>query len=282
MNSPTGSGGSQDLAGRSDGRRRRVLEEWTIGLAPEELLNDFVRVLPEVFGILHGEAFPLEKEGDAVRNGEGAFQIVSDRDAGDAQRRFQVHDDPTDDIGHDGIQAGSGLIEKENLGLERNGPCKPDPPFHAPGQRRGPLQLGPLESHHIETLLHAIGDLRWRQMGMPLEGEGDIFSHRHGIKERSHLKAHAHLLALLEKLSPAQVLDDLPIDGHMPDFRSHQANNAAQQHRLTGAAPTEDHHAFALLHGKVDIGKDCPGTEGLGQLDDFNDRHISPRKEGLS
>jgi len=122
------------------------------------LLHDRVRILVENLRFFTSNAFAPKDQGDPVRNLKRAFQVVGDRDAGDAQFTLEIKDDAPDDIGHDGVEASGGLVEEEDLGLQGDGSGKAHAALHAAGEFRRLECLGALHPHHGQTFIHTVID----------------------------------------------------------------------------------------------------------------------------
>ena len=77
------------------------------------------------------------QHGNAVRNLACTRDIVSDRQCGYAQIANRGGDQIIDDIGHDGVQSGSGFIKENDLRVGGNGACETNAFLHAARQLRG-------------------------------------------------------------------------------------------------------------------------------------------------
>jgi len=143
--------------------------------------------------------------------------------------------------------------------------------LHAARELSGTQLLAPLEPHHAEALIHAVGYLRWGVGGMALEREPHVLLHAHGIEERGHLETHADLLPHLEKFSPGQLVDDLAFHRHVAGVRHQKTHDAAQEHGFPCARTAHHHQAFALLHWRLTLESTTFRSEGLGKIHDVDD-----------
>src|SRR5215831_20737253 len=65
-----------------------------------------------------------------------ARHVMGDRHDRSAEALPHLEDRVVDDVGHDGIEPGVGLVEEEDLRLMSDRPCEPDAPAHAARQLR--------------------------------------------------------------------------------------------------------------------------------------------------
>src|SRR5690348_2244131 len=154
-----------------------------LGASVDELVN--VRVARPIDLVLGAgpDNTPFVDHGDTVGDLARARHVMGDGDGGGAKVAHALHDQLVDDVGHDRVEPGGGLVEDDDLGLRRDGARQADALLHAARQLRWPeladfrsqSDIGELGNGDLLGLiaLHAA----------PLdEREGDVLPHRNRIE----------------------------------------------------------------------------------------------------
>ena len=212
--------------------------------------------------------------------GDDLSGVQGDRPVGDRPERVEVvrhhhhgereavgkrANQPVEGAGADRIEAGRRLVEEEDLGLEREGARERDALAHAARELGGHLaeRVG---SEPDQRQLEA--DKRVHEAGV----EGRLLAKRHrdvvgdGDRREQGAILEQHPEAPPQRREPLlvvlrQVLAEQP---HASGGRSLQAHHLAQQHRLAGAASTDERHdlpgidleAHAVVHDGVAEARD--------------------------
>ena len=112
-----------------------------------------------------------------------------------SKRLFQFQNQIVDSRGDDRIQAGGGLVEKENFRVHGERPRNGGAFFHSAAQLRRHVVFKTGEANLFEFQPHHDFDRRIIEWGVLAQGERDIFSHGHRPEQRAALKRHPHFLA---------------------------------------------------------------------------------------
>src|ERR1035437_6843948 len=183
---------------RLGGRSRRA--PFGLGLRRRELAvtgheGRDARIL-RLFEFLRGhvhENLASREQSDAVRYSEDDLEVVGDRDRRRLEPGAHFLDHLHDDVRRDRVEAGRGFVEEEDLGLQRDRAREAHAALHSSRQLGWAFLLDPRETHEIEALRHAIGDLLLRLLRVARERKGDVLSHAPRVEERAFLERHCEL-----------------------------------------------------------------------------------------
>ena len=216
------------------------------------------------------------ENGDTVADRMQAVQIVGDHEDRQSQRRAQSQDQLVERRRADRIEAGRGLVEEQDLGIERERAGQSGALTHPAGELSGILGRGIHgQADHTELQRRDLVDQTARQVGVFAERYLDVLGHGEEAKERSTLKQHAP--AFLEpphrriRALRHPLIQDLDRPGRAPD----QPDDRAQQNRLAGPGAADDAENLAAYHVEIETVVDDLGAETRGQAADPDDRAIA-------
>ncbi len=104
---------------------------------------------------------------------------------GEAEARAHREDELVELHGAHRIEAGGGLVEEEQVGLEGHGPSDGGALLHAARDLGGVMVLVPLQAHEAELGADDGVDRAFGKIGPLGEGERHVLSDGHRAKERS-------------------------------------------------------------------------------------------------
>ena len=200
---------------------------------------------------------------------------MGDGHGGGTHFDHDLADQVVDDAGHDGVKAGGGFVEEDDLGLGSDGAGKADAFLHAAREFRRE-QIGHIGGQaHTAQLLDRdfAGFFFGFGQRSAQQAEGDVLPDRQAVKQRAALKEHA------EPGQKGVALDFrgvFAIQRDRPLILHHQAQNAFQQNRFPGAGATNDHHAFAAVDGQVYPIQNAFRAKGFMDVCQFN--HVAKKK----
>ena len=119
------------------------------------------------------------QDGDTVANRVQAVQVVGHHEHGEAEGPLQAEHELIKGGGADRIEAGGGLVEEQDVGVERERAREPGALAHAPRQL-GRVLGGGLrgEPHHADLEGGDLVDQSRTEIGVLLERHFDILRHR--------------------------------------------------------------------------------------------------------
>src|SRR6516162_11758509 len=91
-----------------------------------------------------GANLPVDQHGDAIADRKQSVEIMGNHEHGKVEAALQVPDQNVEVCGRDRIEPGGGLVEKDNIRIESEGPRETGALAHPPGQLRRVLLSSPL------------------------------------------------------------------------------------------------------------------------------------------
>src|SRR6266849_4538871 len=185
-----------------------------------------------------GDRPALGVEKDAVvADREDARQLVGHDDDGRTQALPQLEDQVVEPSRAHRVEPRGGLVEEEDVRVERDRPRQPGPLLHAAADLRGIVVLEAAQTDQRELQRRDLPDLGGRQIGVLPERQPDVLGERERAEERAALvedaEAPEHPLARLgaRPREALGVVEDLPRRGLV------QAEQVPEQRALSGSAP---------------------------------------------
>jgi hypothetical protein len=215
----------------------------------DELVDVGVAALVDLVGLALPDDPALVDHGDVVGDLAGRRHVVGDRDGGGAEPLDAVDDEIVDDVGHDRVEAGRGLVEEDDLGVGGDGAGEADALLHA-ARQLGREQLGDVgaEAHLLQLVERDVLGLVARHLAALDQAEGDVLPDGKGIEQGRALEQHAEAREMAVALLALQPDDLLAADADRARIGPDEAENRLDHHRLAGARAADHHHGMAAAH----------------------------------
>jgi hypothetical protein len=246
-------------------------------LGVQELPDDrLLRGEQHLAGTEHGEVLVVEQP-DVVRDRARSVDVVGD----DQERRVdlgvEVDDELVEEGGTDRVEAGVGLVEEHDLGVEDQGSRQARALAHAAGDLTGELVLGADEADEVHLLHHDVADLGLGLLGVLAQREGDVVVEVHRPEHGAVLEQHAEELPDLVEVLLGAGGDVGALDEDLAVVGLEQADQALEEDGLAGTGRAEHHADLAGRDGQGHVSKDELRAEGLGEVVHFDlDAHAVP------
>ena len=206
--------------------------------------------------------FPVDQHGDAVADREQRVQIVRDEEHGQPEAGLQIADQPVELGSGDRIEAGGRLVEKQDLGIERQRPREPGPLAHSARQLRRELLGGPFgQADQRDLAGRDLVHQRLRHRTVLAQRHLDVLHDGQRAEQRAVLEQHAPALFERAQLGLVGVQHVAPQHLDAAALRPPQPDNRAQQHRLAGAGAADDAEHLAAPHIEVEAVMDGLAAE---------------------
>ena len=205
------------------------------------------------------------QEDAVVADGEQARQLVADHDDGGAEAVPQLQDQVVQPLRGDRVQPRRGLVEEQDVGVERERAGEAGALAHAAGEFRGHPPAGGAEPDQGELQPHQRGDRAGVEAREHLQRQGHVLGHRHRAPERAVLEQHAEPAADLgpARLGGGPVVLAVHQDG--PGGGAQQADHRPQHRALAAAAAAHHREDRAAADREVQVALDDPRAEGQRQ-----------------
>jgi len=116
---------------------------------------------------------------DAIREQHRLIHVMGDHDGSELVLVADLHQFFLQIATGERIEGTEGLIQKQQFGLDRQGPGDRNPLAHAPGKLLGELMASVAKTHHLHVLQHHRitlgGGKTWHHL---INGKRDVFLHR--------------------------------------------------------------------------------------------------------
>ncbi len=149
-----------------------------------------------------------------------------------------------------GIQASGGLIQKEKIGAERNGPRESRPFFHPAAEFRREIEFIGFKADHAELYASQIADRILRELRVEGDGKCDIFAECHRSDQSATLKHYPDAFQQRLPLFLAARGDTQPGNGDFAFGDRIKTDHVAKEGTFTTPAPAEDAQDFPFVYLK--------------------------------
>src|SRR6267142_3917726 len=215
----------------------------------------------------HRLALAVE-EHRVVCDGEDARQLVRHDHDGGAEAVAEIEDQVVEAPRAQRVEPRRGLVEEEDVGVERHGARQAGALLHAAADLRGIVILEARETDERELERGQGGDLLRFEGGIFLKGQGHVLRQGHRAPERAalieHSEAPQHALAFRRRHLPETSAAALVMDG--PPGGLVEAEQVPEQRALSAAAPSHDDEDVPLVHGEVEVLHDQGAAVGHGEV----------------
>ncbi len=154
------------------------------------------------------------------------------------------------------IEAGRGLVQEQDLGVQRQRPGDGRPLAHAPAELGGHLVRGFLQAHGFELRLSNHLNRLFGQVRELLQDQRDVRPHRQRAEQGAALIGHADLL---EHVEPVLALGGDNVDSIDQDRAAQrllQTDHLLEQGGLAGARAAQNGEDLTRIDIEVDVAQD--------------------------
>src|SRR3954451_9736546 len=178
----------------------------------QELVDELVVGVEELFGRPGLDDPALPQHGDVLGDALGGHDVVRDHDVGAAVLLVDLLDQLAQQRGADGVQAGVGLVEEHDVGVEHERAREAGALAHAAGELVRHLLARSLEADLPQAAHDDVLDLVLRLVRVLTQREGDVVVEVHRPEQRAVLEQDAELLAHVEQVVVAHARHRLAVD----------------------------------------------------------------------
>ena len=168
------------------------------------------------------------------------------------------------------VEAGVGLVEEQDLGVEHQGPGQAGALAHAAGDLAGELVLGADEADEVHLLHDDVAHLGLGLLGVLAQREGDVVVEVHRAEHRAVLEQDAEELADLVEVPLRAARDVGALDEDRALVGLDEADEGLEEDRLAGAGGAEHHADLAGRDRQADVAPDQLLAERLGEVVDLD------------
>src|SRR5688572_24110068 len=211
-----------------------------LGFTAAELAHD--AILRRLDGRRRAELHdtPLVQHAHEIGDLEDLGDLVTHHDGREPVPPVQVGDQLVDRVHEDGIEAGGGLVEEDDLRLGHQRARDGHALAHAAGYLGRIFRLHALEPDLAERGIDALDDLRAGQAQLLAQGEGHVLTARHGVEQRAALEDDAVTPPDIVERAPAEPRHVHVVDEDAAGVGSEEPDEVTQEHRLAAAAAPDD------------------------------------------
>ena len=233
-------------------------------------------MVPDLLGGADLLDLTLVHQDHPIRDLQGLFLIMGDKDAGHVQFVVQSAQPAAQLFAHLGVQRAKGLIQQQHLGFDRQGPRQGDAlPLTARQLRR--VAIGqPVQLHQAQQVMHPTPNLRFGGACRPrahAQAKSDVLKHRHVAKQRVVLEhkadlalAHMHVGRVFAAESDAACVGGF------------EASNDAQQRGLAATRRTQEGQQLARADVQADVVERGERTELFVDVPNFDAHGGAPTR----
>src|SRR3954447_1517731 len=236
----------------------------------QELVDELVLGVEELFGRPGLDDPALPQHGDVLGDALGGHDVVRDHDVGAAVLLVDLLDQLAQQRGADRVQAGVGLVEEHDVGVEHERSREAGALAHPARELVGHLVAGALQAHLAQALVDDLRDLLLALVGVLAQRERDVVPQVHRAEQRAVLEQDAELLAHLEQLFVAHPGDRLAVHEHVALIRIQQPDHVLDADRLPGPRRAEDHRDLVVGDLHVEPAQDLVAPERLVDVDELH------------
>ena len=246
-------------------------------LGVEELAHDRLLGAEQLLARAEHRQVAVVEQADVVGHRAGRVDVVGDDEEGRVDLRVEVDDELVEERRAHRVEAGVGLVEEHDLGVEHEGAGQPGTLAHAAGDLAGQLVLGAEEADEVHLLHDDVADLGLRLPRVLAQREGDVVVEVHRAEHGAVLEQHAEELADLVEVALGAARDVGALDEDRALVGLEQADERLEEDRLAGARRTEHHADLAGRDRQGHVAPDQLLAEGLGEVVDLDlDTHVHP------
>jgi hypothetical protein len=210
------------------------------------------------------------EQADVVGHRAGGVDVVGHDQERRVDLRVQVDDQLVEERRADRVEAGVGLVEEHDLGIEHERPRQARALAHAAGDLAGQLVLGADQADQVHLLHDDVTDLGLRLLGVLAQRERDVVVEVHRAEHGAVLEQHAEQLADLVEVALGAGGDVGALDDDRALVGLEQADQGLEEDRLAGAGGAQHHADLARGDGQRHVPPDQLLAEGLRQVVDLD------------
>src|SRR5215217_4770729 len=238
--------------------------------ARQELADELVVRVEQLVGGAGLDDPPLPQHRDVLGDALGGHDVVRDHHVGAAVLLVHLLDELAQQRGADRVQAGVGLVEQHDVGVEHERAGKAGALAHPAGELVRGLVARALEPDLAQPPHDDLLDLVLALVRVLAQRERDVVVEVHRAEQRAVLEQHAELLAHLEQLVVGHARDRLAVHQHVALVGIEQPDHVLDADRLAGAGRAEDHRDLVVGDAEVEAAKDLVAAERLVHLDELD------------
>jgi hypothetical protein len=201
----------------------------------------------------HCDDLALGEHRDTVADRIERVEIVGDEEHGEAERIAEFQDELVECRRADRIEPRGGLVEEQQLGIERQRAGDAGPLLHAAGKLAREFGTGfrRQTAHHDLVRRDLVHQLLLELWKIFADRHLDVFGDGQGREEGRALEQYAPALADILGLLLAAAHHGFAEHQNFALLRRLQPDDRAHQHRLARAGTADDPKDFAPAHVKV-------------------------------
>src|SRR5262245_40665778 len=236
----------------------------------QELVDELVVGVEELFRRPGLDDPALPQHGDVLGDALGGHDVVRDHDVGAAVLLVDLLDQLAQQRGADGIEAGVGLVEEHDVGVQHERAREAGALAHPARELVGHLVAGALEADLAQARVDDLLDLVLALVGVLAQREGDVVPQVHRAEQRAVLEQDAELLAHLEQLFVLHPGHRLAVHEHVALVRIQQADHVLDADRLPRPGRPQDHRDLVVRDLHVEPAQDLVAPERLVDVDELH------------
>ncbi len=215
------------------------------------------RGLPRAIGVRVSTSRKIEVVADV----EDAGQLVRHHDDGGPETVAQLEDQVVEPLRADRIEAGRGLVEEQDVGIERHGARQTGALAHAAADLGRIESLEPAQPDQRQFQRHQFGDLGGAEFCVFVQRQRHVLGQRHRAPQRAALEQHAETPADLHAPLGSRGPEALAVVIDVAARRPFEPDHVLEQGALAAAAGAHHDEDAAAPHGEVDVALDDIGVE---------------------
>jgi hypothetical protein len=193
---------------------------------------------------------------------------------------LKAFDEVVDDVGDDGVEAGSGFVVEDDFGASDDGAGDADAFAHATGEVDGHFFCVGVEFDDFEGLLDAAFDFGGVFDASFDEGEGDVLGDGEAIEEGGVLEEVADAAAEGGELAFGEAAEGGAVELDGAGVGMEKADDVFEQDAFAFAGRADEDEGFAPADVEVDPLEDLLGVKAFVEAADLNERGRSGLRRG--
>ena len=206
---------------------------------------------------------------DMFADAHDGIHVVGVDDGGRVILLRELMDEFVDDERCLGVETGVGFVAEEILGLEGDGPRNGHAFLHTARDFTGELGSCLAEVDTVEAELGTAHTFLIGIIGEHVEGEHDVFKHRHGVEKGCTLENHSHLATEKGTLALGHAYKATPIVDNIASSWSEEPYDAFHQHSLARTALSDDEVRLAVFESGGDALEHFTSVKRFMEIGDF-------------